>query len=134
MTSRYAPPVPLASDRWSLPRRQWLQGLAACAGAALLPSLAVPAQAATTGRILVGFGAGGGGDLVARLLADRLTERSHKASSYIVENKPGAAGKLAVDALRQAPPDGSTLLLAPLVTPVLSQLVFRNPAMTRART
>ena len=127
MTSRYAPPVPQVSDRWSLPRRQWLQGLAACAGAALRPSLAVPAQAATTGRILVGFGAGGGGDLVARLLADRLTERSHKASSYIVENKPGAAGKLAVDALRQAPPDGSTLLLAPLVTPVLSQLVFRNP-------
>ena len=108
-------------------RRQCLQGVAAMFGSALLPAMSLPAQAAVTSRILVGFGAGGGGDLVARLIADRFTQISANSDNFIVENKPGAAGKLAVDALRSAKPDGSTLLLAPLVTPVLSQLVFRNP-------
>ena len=114
-------------------RRRCLQGLAALAGAAWLPGLLPQAQAAQTSRILVGFGAGGGGDLVARLIADRLTQRAAASESFIVENRPGAAGKLAVDALRNAKPDGTTLLLAPLITPVLSQLVFRNPGYDPAK-
>lgn len=114
-------------DRVQRQRRQCLQGMAAMLGGMLLPSVALQAHAAQTSRILVGFGAGGGGDLVARLIADRLSQLSTSSDTFIVENKPGAAGKLAVDALRNAKPDGSTLLLAPLVTPVLSQLVFRNP-------
>lgn len=114
-------------------RRRCLQGLAALAGAAWLPGMLPQAQAAQTSRILVGFGAGGGGDLVARLIADRLTQRAAASESFIVENRPGAAGKLAVDALRNAKPDGTTLLLAPLITPVLSQLVFRNPGYDPAK-
>lgn len=108
-------------------RRQCLKTVAAMLGSALLPAMPLAAYAATNSRILVGFGAGGGGDLVARLIADRFSKINGGADNFIVENKPGAAGKLAVDALRSAQPDGSTLLLAPLVTPVLSQLVFRNP-------
>jgi tripartite-type tricarboxylate transporter receptor subunit TctC len=114
-------------------RRQCLQGMAAVLGGAFLPSVALTAQAAQTRRILVGFGAGGGGDLVARLMAERLSQLSTTADHFIVENKPGAAGKLAVDALRSAKADGSTLLLAPLITPVLSQLVFRNPGYDPAK-
>ena len=123
--SSLSAPTPLQSVQRQ--RRQCLQGMAAMLGAAFLPSVAFNAQAAQTSRILVGFGAGGGGDLVARLIADRLTHLTKASDNFIVENKPGAAGKLAVDALRSAKPDGTTLLLAPLVTPVLSQLVFRNP-------
>lgn len=112
-------------------RRQCLQGLAAMVGAALLPASLPSAVAAQHRRILVGFGPGGGGDLVARLIADRMSQHA-ALGNFMVENKPGAAGKLAVDALRHAKPDGSTLLLAPLITPVLSQLVFRNPGYNPA--
>ena len=105
-------------------RRCLFKGMTAALGSTLLPLTFLEAKAATSSRILVGFGAGGGGDLVARLIADQLSSTSQ---SFIVENKPGAAGKIAVDALRNSKADGSTLLLAPLVTPVLSQLVFRNP-------
>jgi len=122
-----------SSEYFLSQRRRCLQGLAALAGAAWLPGMLPQAQAAQTSRILVGFGAGGGGDLVARLIADRLTQRSAASESFIVENRPGAAGKLAVDALRNAKPDGTTLLLAPLITPVLSQLVFRNPGYDPAK-
>ena len=62
-------------------------------------------------RIVVGFPAGGGTDIVARLLADRL--RVPFASSVIVENKPGAAARASVDYVKNAEPDGSVLLFTP---------------------
>ncbi|KAF1046979.1 Bug family tripartite tricarboxylate transporter substrate binding protein [Xylophilus sp.] len=108
------------------------RGFLAGALAAAVPGI-VQAQSGTS-RILVGFAAGGGGDLVARLLAERLPRHLGAAGqNVLVDNRPGGAGKIAVDALRNAPPDGNTLLLAPLVTPVLSQLVFRNPGYDPAR-
>lgn len=102
--------------------------------AASLPVLpaALRAQPATS-RIVVGFAPGGGADQVARVLADRLAEKLGNGHRVIVENRPGGAGKIAVDALRNAPADGGTLLLAPLITPVLSQLVFSNPGYDPAR-
>jgi len=62
-------------------------------------------------RIVVGFPAGGGTDIIARVLADRL--RVPFASSVIVENKPGAAARLSVDYVKSAAPDGATLLFTP---------------------
>jgi tripartite-type tricarboxylate transporter receptor subunit TctC len=95
-----------------------------------LPALAglssAYAQVPSNGKLIVGFAAGGGADLTARLLAEKLKEVL-SMSQFVVENRTGAAGKIAVDALRASPADGSTLLLAPLVTPVLSQLTFSNP-------
>lgn len=65
-----------------------------------------------TARIVVGFAATGGGvDLVARLLAERL--RGVYAPQVIVENKPGAGARLAVDYVKGVPPDGTTMLLSP---------------------
>ena len=64
-----------------------------------------------TARILVGFPPGGAPDIIARRLADLLAGKLAKA--VVVENKPGAAGRIAVDAARQSPADGSTLLLNP---------------------
>jgi tripartite-type tricarboxylate transporter receptor subunit TctC len=115
-------------------RRQLVLGaLAAPAATALatLPRLAraqVPAQS----KIYVGFAAGGGADLIARMLADKMREGLPAGTQIIVENKIGAGGKIAVDALRASPADGSAMLLAPLVTPVLSQLTFKNPGFNPA--
>ncbi len=62
-------------------------------------------------RLIVGFPAGGGTDIIARLLADRL--HVPFASSVIVENKPGAAARASVDFVKNAEPDGGTLLFTP---------------------
>jgi len=85
------------------------QGLAAPAVlAAARQSLA---QAKRTLRLIVGFPAGGGTDIIARILADRV--RVPFASAVIVENKPGAAARASVDFVKNAEPDGSTLLFTP---------------------
>ena len=62
-------------------------------------------------RLLVGFPPGGSTDNVARRLAERL--RGTYAANVLVENKPGAGTQIAVSALKDATPDGNTLLLSP---------------------
>jgi tripartite-type tricarboxylate transporter receptor subunit TctC len=61
-------------------------------------------------RILVGFQAGGGTDLAARALAQRLTDVT--GGSFIVDNRPGAAGNIAAELVAKAPADGYTILMA----------------------
>src|SRR5438270_13988558 len=62
-------------------------------------------------RMLVGFPAGGGADVVARGLSPRLTETL--GQQVIVDNRPGANGMIAAELASKAPPDGYTLLVAP---------------------
>jgi tripartite-type tricarboxylate transporter receptor subunit TctC len=76
-----------------------------------------------TARILVGFPAGGTSDVIARLLAGAMKDY---ASSIIVENRPGGVGRLAIEALANAPADGSVFLLVPLGTMTLSPHVYKN--------
>lgn len=73
-------------------------------------------------KILVGFPPGGSADLAARLIGERMA--ADLKQPVIVENKPGAGGRIAAEALKNASPDGSTLLLTPVVVPVLAPLVF----------
>jgi tripartite-type tricarboxylate transporter receptor subunit TctC len=61
-----------------------------------------------TVRIVIGFGAGGGTDTVARILAQKLQETI--GGTFLVENKPGAAGRLAPESVAKSPADGYTLL------------------------
>ncbi|NPC56370.1 Bug family tripartite tricarboxylate transporter substrate binding protein [Caenimonas soli] len=61
-------------------------------------------------KIMVGASAGGGTDILARMLADKF--RQSMKQSFVVENKPGAANTLAADATAKSPKDGYTLLLA----------------------
>jgi tripartite-type tricarboxylate transporter receptor subunit TctC len=104
--------------------------------ALLLVALAVAApaaiaQPARTVRILVGFPAGGGTDAIARLLAERL--KDELGSPVIVENRPGAGGQLAAQALKAAAPDGSTFLISHDHTISILPLVIKNPGFDPAR-
>ena len=105
-----------------------LAGVAALVTAVIL--LAVPgvthAQDAFKGpvRIIVGFAPGGSSDLAARIIADKLKDAL--GTAVIVDNKAGAGGRIAAEALKNAAPDGSTLLLTPVVVPVLAPLLYTN--------
>lgn len=82
-------------------------------------------------RIVVGVAPGGSTDMVARLYAQKLTERLKQ--SFIVENRPGASGTLAADLVARAAGDGYTLFVtAPTVT-VVAPLLYRNLAFDPAR-
>jgi len=76
-------------------------------------------------RIIAPFAPGGGTDFIARLLAQKLTERL--GQQVIVENKPGAGGNLGAEFAVKSPPDGYTLLLIAgsyTVNPSLYKLSF----------
>ena len=93
-----------------LPRRKFLQ---LTAGTAALPAVSRFARAqaypSRPVRIVVGFPAGGGSDITARLIGQWLSERL--GQPFVVENRPGAATNIATEAVVRAPADGYTLLL-----------------------
>ncbi|RZU01119.1 Bug family tripartite tricarboxylate transporter substrate binding protein [Rivibacter subsaxonicus] len=110
-------------------RRRLLQSLA-CSLALVVG--AGPALAADRAlKILVGFPAGGGTDAIARVLADKL--KDELGSTVIVENKPGAGGQIAAQALKVAPADGSTVFLSHDHTISILPLVMKNPGFDPAR-
>lgn len=63
-----------------------------------------------TVRLMVGANAGGGTDIVARMLAEKLVESMK--GTFVIENKPGASNTIAADLTAKAPPDGHTILVA----------------------
>src|ERR1051325_12032542 len=76
---------------------------------------AVPAHAQgdypnSTIRIIVGFAAGGGNDIFARLVGQKLQENI--GNTVVIENKPGAGARLAADYVANQPPDGYTLMVS----------------------
>jgi tripartite-type tricarboxylate transporter receptor subunit TctC len=93
-----------------LPRRKFLH---VAAGAAALPSLSLVAAAhdypTRPIKIVVGFAAGGAVDIVARLIAQWLSERI--GQQCVVENRPGAGNNIATEYVLKSEPDGYTLLL-----------------------
>jgi tripartite-type tricarboxylate transporter receptor subunit TctC len=91
-------------------RRQALARILAATAAAGVGRRAF-AQAKRPLHLVVGFPAGGGTDVIARILAERL--RVPFASGVIVENKPGAAARVSVDYVKNAEPDGSVVLFTP---------------------
>lgn len=86
----------------------------------------VNAQDKSAVRMLVGFSAGGNVDIVARLLAEEL--RPLLGRNILVENRPGAGGRLAAQALKTGPADGSTFLFSPD-----SWAIFPTITMTEAQ-
>jgi tripartite-type tricarboxylate transporter receptor subunit TctC len=95
-----------------IPRRRLLR---LAAGAAAWPALPRSASAqawpSRPVRLLVGFPAGGGADVAARIVANRLSEIWRQ--QVVIENKPGAGGNLAIGVGARANPDGYTMVLVP---------------------
>jgi tripartite-type tricarboxylate transporter receptor subunit TctC len=104
----------------------WLVRLVLVGAVVGIASPEARAQAAFTRpiRMLVPVAPGGTNDLTARLLADAVSDAV--GQPIVVENRPGATGRIAAEALKRAPADGTTFLLAPIVVTVLAPLVFRD--------
>jgi tripartite-type tricarboxylate transporter receptor subunit TctC len=101
---------------------------------ALLISLACASAFAQTGKpvkILVGFPPGGGTDAIARTLADKL--KDELGVPVVVENRAGAGGQIAAQALKAAAPDGTTLFLSHDHTISILPLVVKNPGYDPAQ-
>jgi tripartite-type tricarboxylate transporter receptor subunit TctC len=92
---------------------------------------AAQAESAKTVRVLVGFPAGGGTDAIARTLAEKL--KDELGANVIVENKPGAGGQIAAQALKQAAPDGTTYFISHDHTISIVPQVIKNPGFDPAR-
>ena len=103
---------------------------AAFLGAALTVGAAA-AQSAKPIRILVGFPAGGGSDAIARALSDKLKDQL--GVPVVVENRPGAGGQIAAQALKASAPDGTMLFLTHDHTISILPQVVKNPGFEPAR-
>ena len=96
-------------------RRLVLQTLALPTVCAALSPLSVLAQSGLPidqVKIMCGFPAGGTADTTSRRVGDKLSGSSYTRNSAVVENKTGAGGRIAIEAVKNAIPDGSTLLLS----------------------
>src|SRR6516162_7834859 len=91
---------------------------------ALLLPASPAAGAGNELKLVVGFAAGSGVDAIARVVAERV--RTSSAHTVIVENRPGAGGRTAAEAVVRAEPNGSTILFAPIVTTAFSPFLFKN--------
>ena len=104
-----------------LPRRNFLH---LAAGAAALPTVSrigwTEAYPSRPVRLVTGFAAAGGSDVIARLIGQWLSERF--GQSFIIENRPGAGGNIGTESVVRAPPDGYTLLLVTFANVVNASL------------
>ncbi|KRC21938.1 tripartite tricarboxylate transporter substrate binding protein [Acidovorax sp. Root217] len=96
---------------------------AAAAASAL--SLGLPASGQDrTLKLIVGFAPGGSSDQLTRILADKL--RASLGQNVVVENKPGASGRVSMAELKRLPPDGQTLVMATSGTLVVAPWLYPN--------
>ena len=93
-----------------LPRRNFLHLAAGAAALSAMSRIAfAQAYPSRPVRLVVGFPAGGAGDIIARLIGQWLSEQL--GQPFVIENRPGAGSNVATEAVVRAPPDGYTLLL-----------------------
>ncbi|MGN1056520.1 MAG: Bug family tripartite tricarboxylate transporter substrate binding protein [Comamonas sp.] len=96
-------------------RRSFVKTLGAGAAMAALGPVAVHAQQSKPidqVRVLYGFPAGSAGDTVARRVSERIGNSSYTKNMGVVENKPGAGGRIALETLKNSPGDGSVIALS----------------------
>ncbi|WP_394790911.1 Bug family tripartite tricarboxylate transporter substrate binding protein [Rhodoferax sp.] len=95
-------------------RRHFLHTFASAAALAAWAPLSALAQAVDQVKILYGFPAGSSGDSVARRVGEKLAGTGYSKNAAVVDNKPGAGGRIALEALKNSPADGTVLALAPV--------------------
>lgn len=92
-------------------------------GVALALSQSLFAQTGPV-KLVVGFPPGGSADTTARLLADKMKDTL--GVSVLVENKPGAGGRIAAQMVKDAAPDGNTVMVVPFAVMVVQPMVFKS--------
>ncbi len=95
----------------------------AALAAATLAAPAVLAQERTM-KIWIGFPPGGSADTIARVLAEKM--KASLGQNVVVDNKPGAAGRLILGELKRMPPDGQNLVLSPSGAMVIAPWLYNN--------
>jgi tripartite-type tricarboxylate transporter receptor subunit TctC len=108
-----------------LPRREFLH---LAGGATALPAVSRVAWAVTyptrSVHMIVGFPAGNASDIVARLVAQSLSERL--GQQFVVENRPGASGNIGTEVVVRAPPDGYILLMTVVTSSAINAALYPN--------
>ena len=100
-------------------------GTALIAGLAPAPGQAQPAKYPDRPvKLVVGFAAGGGTDVAARVIAQKLSETL--GQTFVVENRPGASGLIASDAVTKSPADGYTLMVGSQTTLAVASALYRK--------
>jgi tripartite-type tricarboxylate transporter receptor subunit TctC len=94
-------------------RRQFVQATAATTLLGSLGLQTARAQGLEQVKIVNGFPAGGSADVTSRRIGEKLGGSAYTKNAAVVENKTGAAGRIAVETVKNAAPDGATLLLTP---------------------
>jgi len=95
---------------------------AACAAAAAQPAAAPADYPNKPVHLLLPFSAGGGGDVLGRILADRMGKRLNQP--FVVDNKPGAAGTIGTHTVATSPADGYTITIGGMSTHTLAPATY----------
>lgn len=95
-----------------------------CGALMVLPGVVLAQGSKQPIKFVVGFPPGGSTDAIVRVVTERLSAELNQP--VIVENKPGAGGRIAADAVLMAPADGLTFMAAPNATPIFQMLVFKD--------
>jgi tripartite-type tricarboxylate transporter receptor subunit TctC len=129
LQSDYSEETSMVLSSWGRARRA--VGIALALGTCVLAAPALAQSGSNTIRILVGFPPGGGTDAIARVLAEKLKDQLNQP--VVVDNKAGAGGQIAAQALKVAPADGNTLFISHDHTISILPLVTKNPGYDPAR-
>jgi tripartite-type tricarboxylate transporter receptor subunit TctC len=78
-------------------------------------------------KMIVGFSAGGGTDVVARILAQKMSDTI--GQSVVVENRTGASGLIAAEAVAKSPPDGYTIMMGSQTTLAVAPTLYRSTGL-----
>ena len=108
-------------------RRQFMHHIGCASALGALSPLAAWAQTIDQLKIFYGFPAGSAGDSVARRVGEKLAASPYTRNPAVVENKPGAGGRIAQESLKGAPADGTVLTLSPFSCTSIYPHIYSRP-------